>query len=98
MIVILQSCLKNAYYVSKRVLLDFPWIRETLPKACSVQSGESEEGESFIHKALKQAQARKVTSPKMLERTPDSDRYHVTNAARICIEKKSRGFSHSLNH
>ncbi len=48
MIVILQSCLKNAYYVSERVLLDFPWIRETLQKACSVQSGESEEGESFI--------------------------------------------------
>lgn len=59
MIVILKSCLKNAYYVSERVLLDFPWIREILQKACSVQSGEPEEGESFIHKALKQAQARK---------------------------------------
>ncbi len=49
MIVILQSCLKNAYYVSERVLLDFPWIRETLQKACSDDNPESQKKENLSY-------------------------------------------------
>jgi len=84
--------------VSERVLLDFPWIRETLQKTCSDDNPESQKKENLSYTKPLSKHKQESNKSEMLERTPDSDRYHVTNAARICIEKKSRGFSHSLNH
>lgn len=92
-----NSSLSNLVLRTHRCLKESSLIFPGYEKYCKRPAAAIRRGGRrtiFIHKA---STSKKVTSPKMLERTPDSDLY-VTNAARTCIEKKSRGFSYSPNH